>query len=114
MKYENAVEVFLDRLPELKKVIESDERDLPQVALGSFAQYFSIKICDSLNSEFVTDSIALLNEMSNTHDEKIQTLLMTGVLEVILDNKIAFDTLRAQANQNLLQMMIKVEKFWRG
>lgn len=114
MKYENSVSTFLNKLPELENIIDQDERELPQVALGSFAHHFSKNFENVSKQDFVAESIKLLNEMALSKDERILGLLSTGILEVILDETEVFEKLRQHANVNLQMRMDEVKKFWKG
>jgi hypothetical protein len=89
MKYEDMIEVLLQRIPEIREVLVAEERlseDLPYVVFGSLARYILGLLANRpLSDPLIQRSFQLLNDMGNSDDREVVDLATAGVYEVLTD-----------------------------
>ncbi len=88
LTYQNVIETLLQRVPELSRDTDGWHTDLPYDVFGNLGLYVrDLFRKPEQNRELLARIFCLLNEISESGDERLVNLLAVGVLELLADDE---------------------------
>jgi hypothetical protein len=116
VNYKSSVFELFKQIPEIlawEPTIREDE-DSPYIIFGALARYIQTKIIEDAYDTTLKKSIDFLNEMANTENSEIESLLTVGVLEILTDDEKVFDYVLERLNDKGRRFLVNAKKFWQG
>ncbi len=113
--YEDVTGFLEEALPALR-ACSHREHELPYVAAGNFALLLRDKIeagADESDPE-VAGALRAIQELGAVEDEKVQTLLRWGILEVLVDREPAEAVAARVLTEGAKGALQETLDFWRG
>ena len=119
MNHDTLVKDFIKRFPkwgvaEIKDLRSwYDDDDDPYLFFGFVLNpLLEEKLTDEGNQEELRGIFNFLEEMANTHDKEVETVLMEEILERLGDDKKVLEKARALMGKETLKFSHQIERFW--
>ena len=100
-------------MPELRNEEPIPFWDLPYDVYGKFAISLCRHLSDpNVDQDYVSRAFALLNAMSRSPDNDIQSLLTVGVLEILTDDENVRRMAEERLNDEGRLLLRQADEFW--
>jgi hypothetical protein len=112
--YERMGEFFIEKIPLYTTIYTPDPYD----AIGGyfFLNNFALELCKELKakvkSDFITQSIHFINEVSKSTNLEIQNLIKVGVLEILYSDVEVREDVRKMLEKESLVLFLHFEEFY--
>jgi len=115
MKYENVIERLMSRFPELKDKYEADKdyyESLPYVVYEGFFVPYIVKACRNLDIVKINEISAFLEEMIQSENDRVNTLVGVAVIESLMyEEEAPLKVLRKYLKKETLKELVSMENW---
>ena len=113
MNYENVVDIFFSRFPDMRSLLsEFESESLPYIAFGGLMSHIIELIRNSgKNDEKIKLLFEFFEEMATCEISEVRELLMYAILEMLGDYKDVLKTADSYMGKETWKLSRAVEKF---